>query len=671
MKKPEIPQNEAERLKELYRLDILDSEKEQDFDELVELASIICGVPISLVTLIDSDRQWFKSKKGLEVRETSRDISFCQHAILDYDTFEVENAAEDPRFALNPLVTDNPKIKFYAGYPLTDPSGFNLGTLCVIDRKPRKLSEDQLRALQLLGEEVVSQIVARKKNIEREKLSRLFQLSIDMIGIIDNDGKFTSINPAFQRVMGRSSEEIIGHSFYQWVHKEDLDYTEKQVRKLDGVEPKVEFDNRIQIASGEYLNLHWTLTFDELNEEFYCIARDITTQVNTLNQLKIANEEAQRAVQVKDEFLANMSHEIRTPLNAIIGFNDLLMSSELNSEQREYVEIVSTASQNLMVIINDVLDTSKLENGKIQLENRMLSLKDVANYLNKLQKQKAKSKNIELITEVDDDIPPYVLGDRPRVIQILVNLMGNAIKFTDRGKVKLQVDLVSKRMDEVDIKFTVSDTGIGIDPEKLDVIFDRFVQAETSTSRNFGGTGLGLNIVKMLVNLHGGKLSVESNKGEGTTFSFVISMKIPESEDHPNSNGIQPPEDYQLEGKRILQVEDNKMNQLLATTYLERSLAVVDQAENGKEAVAMLVSNDYDLVMMDLQMPVMDGFEATKKIRNELKSDVPIVACSAHSLIGEKEKCLDHGMDDYISKPYNKSELLSVISEWSKKRHLP
>jgi CheY-like chemotaxis protein len=175
----------------------------------------------------------------------------------------------------------------------------------------------------------------------------------------------------------------------------------------------------------------------------------------------------------------------------------------------------------------------------------------------------------------------------------------------------------------------------------------------------------------MLVNLHGGKLSVESNKGEGTTFSFVISMKIPESEDHPNSNGIQPPEDYQLEGKRILQVEDNKMNQLLATTYLERSLAVVDQAENGKEAVAMLVSNDYDLVMMDLQMPVMDGFEATKKIRNELKSDVPIVACSAHSLIGEKEKCLDHGMDDYISKPYNKSELLSVISEWSKKRHLP
>jgi CheY-like chemotaxis protein/nitrogen-specific signal transduction histidine kinase len=417
--------------------------------------------------------------------------------------------------------------------------------------------------------------------------------------------------------------------------------------------------------------LHWTLTFDELNEEFYCIARDITTQVNTLNQLKIANEEAQRAVQVKDEFLANMSHEIRTPLNAIIGFNDLLMSSELNSEQREYVEIVSTASQNLMVIINDVLDTSKLENGKIQLENRMLSLKDVANYLNKLQKQKAKSKNIELITEVDDDIPPYVLGDRPRVIQILVNLMGNAIKFTDRGKVKLQVDLVSKRMDEVDIKFTVSDTGIGIDPEKLDVIFDRFVQAETSTSRNFGGTGLGLNIVKMLVNLHGGKLSVESNKGEGTTFSFVISMKIPESEDHPNSNGIQPPEDYQLEGKRILQVEDNKMNQLLATTYLERSLAVVDQAENGKEAVAMLVSNDYDLVMMDLQMPVMDGFEATKKIRNELKSDVPIVACSAHSLIGEKEKCLDHGMDDYISKPYNKSELLSVISEWSKKRHLP
>jgi PAS domain S-box-containing protein len=666
-----IPDKEKERLKALKSYSILDSVAEEEFDRITELASLICGTPIALVSLIDEHRQWFKSKKGLEVRETSRDISFCQHAILDYDTFEVENAAEDPRFALNPLVTDNPKIKFYAGYPLTDPSGFNLGTLCVIDRKPRKLSEDQLRALQLLGEEVVSQIVARKKNIEREKLSRLFQLSIDMIGIIDNDGKFTSINPAFQRVMGRSSEEIIGHSFYQWVHKEDLDYTEKQVRKLDGVEPKVEFDNRIQIASGEYLNLHWTLTFDELNEEFYCIARDITTQVNTLNQLKIANEEAQRAVQVKDEFLANMSHEIRTPLNAIIGFNDLLMSSELNSEQREYVEIVSTASQNLMVIINDVLDTSKLENGKIQLENRMLSLKDVANYLNKLQKQKAKSKNIELITEVDDDIPPYVLGDRPRVIQILVNLMGNAIKFTDRGKVKLQVDLVSKRMDEVDIKFTVSDTGIGIDPEKLDVIFDRFVQAETSTSRNFGGTGLGLNIVKMLVNLHGGKLSVESNKGEGTTFSFVISMKIPESEDHPNSNGIQPPEDYQLEGKRILQVEDNKMNQLLATTYLERSLAVVDQAENGKEAVAMLVSNDYDLVMMDLQMPVMDGFEATKKIRNELKSDVPIVACSAHSLIGEKEKCLDHGMDDYISKPYNKSELLSVISEWSKKRHLP
>lgn len=664
-----LPENEKERIAALESYDLLDSIEEEEFDRITELASLICGTPIALVSLIDKDRQWFKSNKGMDVNETSRDISFCQHAILDYEIFEVENAPEDPRFAINPLVTGDPNIKFYAGYPLTDPDGYNLGTLCVIDREPRKLSEGQLRALQLLGEEVVSQIIARKKNIERKKLDRLFQLSIDMIGIIDNNGKYTSINPAFERVLGRSTEEIIGHSFYDWVHKDDLKITEKQVRKLDGSESKVEFDNRVQVKSGDYLNLNWTLTFDDENEEFYCIARDVTTHVSTFNQLKQANLESQRAAQVKDEFLANMSHEIRTPLNAIIGFNDLLTSSDLNSEQREYVEIVSTASQNLMVIINDVLDTSKLESGMIQLEDRMMSLRDVVNYLNKLQKQKAKSKNIALITEVDERIPPYVLGDRPRIIQILVNLMGNAIKFTKHGWVKLQLDLVSKKKDVVDIKFTVSDTGVGIDPDKLDIIFERFVQAETSTSRNFGGTGLGLNIVKMLVNLHGGKLSVESQKGEGTSFSFVISMEVADEESQSSFDGTKTPEDYQLQGKRILQVEDNKMNQLLATTYLEKCLVEVDQAENGEEAVAMVAAKDYDLVMMDLQMPVLDGFEATKKIRENLKSDVPIVACSAHSLIGEKEKCLAHGMDDYVSKPYNKSELLSIISEWAKKRH--
>lgn len=666
-----IPENEQQRLEALKSYAILDSLEEEEFDRITELASIICGAPIALVSLIDENRQWFKSNRGLNIKETSREISFCQYAIMDDQILEVENATEDHRFADNPLVTGDPNIKFYAGYPLTDPEGYNLGSLCVIDQKPRKLSEEQIRALELLGEEVVSQIVARKKNNERKKLDRLFQLSIDMIGIINAGGHFISINPAFQRVLGHPEDQILGHSFYEWVHADDLEETRSQVGRLCGSESKVEFDNRVQVQSGDYLNLHWTLTFDAKNEEYYCIARDITPNVNTLNQLKKANAESKRAVQVKDEFLANMSHEIRTPLNAIIGFNDLLMSSELNAEQREYVEIVSTASQNLMVIINDVLDTSKLESGMIQLEERIMSLDKVASYLNKLQKQKAKAKNIKLITEVDEQIPPYVLGDRPRIIQILVNLVGNAIKFTEQGTVKLQIDLVDKKDNEVDIKFSVLDTGVGIDADKLEVIFDRFVQAETSTSRNYGGTGLGLNIVKMLVNLHGGKLSVDSKKGVGTTFSFVISMKMAEPDGQSSFDEATVPEDYQLEGKRILQVEDNKMNQLLATTYLERSLAIVEQAENGEEAVDMVRSNSYDLVMMDLQMPVMDGFEATRIIREELKSDVSIVACSAHSLLGEKEKCLAHGMDDYVSKPYNKSELLSVVSEWVRKRHLP
>jgi signal transduction histidine kinase/DNA-binding NarL/FixJ family response regulator len=535
-----IPHNETGRLAQLDYYEIMDSEDEAMFDELTQLAAQVLDVPICLMSLVGENRQWFKSKQGLDATETPRDISFCQYAIMGDEVMEVQDATKDERFKENPLVTDGLKIKFYAGAPLKDDQGYAIGTICAIDQEEKKITEHQRRTLATIANTAMNMVALRRKRIEAERLAL-----------------------------------------------------------------------------------------------------------------------------AKDEFLSNMSHEIRTPLNAIIGFNDLINKTPLNAKQKDYLDTIYTSAQNLKVIVNDILDFSKLESGKLQVEDKAIDLRKIVAHVGKLQGPIAKEKGLKFITSFDEDVPRYVKSDETRLMQILVNLLSNAIKFTHKGRVEMRTYLEAINEEEALVSITVCDTGIGIAPEKQDYVFERFTQSTSSTTRLYGGTGLGLSIVKMLVNLLGGDITLKSELGVGSEFEIKLPFAIADANETKNSIEILDQNlSKDLTGKRILVVEDNPNNQLLIKNYLNIWGMFPDIANNGKKGVKMAIKNNYDAIFMDLQMPIMDGFEATMLIRERLGSKIPIIGCSAHSLVGEKEKCLAIGMDDYVAKPYTEKELIETLFKY-------
>ncbi|MDO9184878.1 MAG: PAS domain S-box protein [Bacteroidia bacterium] len=1050
-KKASIPENEEYRLDALLKYNILDTLPEDEFDRLTQLASIICGVPIALISLIDENRQWFKSKVGLDAQETPRDISFCQYSIGGNSIFEVEDATKDERFLSNPLVIENPNIRFYAGYPLIDPEGYALGTLCVIDRQARKLMPAQQQALTLLANEVVSQIVSRKKNAEKDKLETLFNLSIDMICVAGTDGYFKKINPAFSLTLGWTIDELLAKPFFEFIHPDDVTATFNEIEKLSHGEKTVGFENRFITKNGDYILISWVANPDKITGELYAIGRndsdriiweqtlllseekhrgfyensqglmcmhdlkgnflsinsagassigysvdevthinlldlvpaetkdltldylneientgsskglmkiihksgalktwmynnvlseqldgskfvigtavDITERIQLEKELKESNSrffkifdknpvimvisnlktgkieyvnetfleifgftkeevigktsvelnilpaderekivsllkkqsnvrsaegmmtkkngekfwvltsleiieingdffilsslnniddrkkmeeqisrlaefqnvildgtdysiistsesgiiksfnkgavkmlgykaeemlgitpeiihdkqevidrakvlseelkidiepgvdvflvksrlnnssdinewtyilkdgsripvelsvttlrsskneivgylgiakdiseskkakeeiinaraKAEQAVIAKNSFLANMSHEIRTPMNAIIGFTELLEQSSLDENQKECVSSVKLAGNNLLAIINDILDFSKIESGKITIENVPFSLKDALKNIYNLLNVKAKEKNLEYNFFIDASLPDFVVGDSVRLNQIMINLVGNAIKFTEEGSITVSVKKIEEDDLNYKLKFIVQDTGIGIPADKTESIFDRFSQANTETTRKFGGTGLGLSIAKNLVELLGGEIKLKSELGKGSEFSFEIryhkvdkSVLEPLQKDFVAKKPIGP--------VKILLFEDNVLNQRLAGKILTKFGFDFEIAENGKIGLEKLKHGKFDLVLMDLQMPEMDGYQATIAIRNELKLQIPIIAMTPHSLVGEKEKCIEIGMNDYIGKPFTQDDLYNKIS---------
>ncbi len=658
------PVNEQERLKRLDSYEILDTAAEKQFDDLTKLAARILDVPICLISLIDQDRQWFKSKFGLEADQTPREISFCQYAIMEEEVLEVKDALEDGRFKDNPLVTGQPKIRFYAGAPLTDDDGVNLGTFCVIDQKPKTLNYEEKESLKALARTVLRIIKLRKVNLDQKKFVKFFDLTLDMLCIGDTDGYIKYLNPAFTRVLGWSEDELKARPLMDFVHPDDVSETIELTNRLIQGERVEGFENRFRRKDDNWTWLHWTCQPDSVTGELFAVAHDITELHDIHTSLREAKEIAEHLSAAKDIFLSNVSHEIRTPLNAIIGFTDLLRQTKLNEQQSQYLDTVSVASKNLIVLINDVLDVSKIESGELTLETKPFSIKTLIKDVVNLQNHSAQVKGLKLLSIIDHEIPEYVLGDYNRLMQVLINLVNNAIKFTDSGLVEIKAMLKDANDTDASVLFTVKDTGIGIEESKLEHIFDRFTQAGSSVSRKYGGTGLGLNIVKMLMELHHGKISVNSELGAGTEFTLEIKYPLTDSEivdveaayEEKVINGV-------LEGIKILLVEDNEHNHILASTYIKKHRGQVDLAINGKEAVDKFGDNQYDLILMDLQMPEMNGFEATEIIREQFNSDIPIVACSAHSLVGEKSKCLEVGMNDYIAKPYSEGELILTIKD--------
>lgn len=430
---------------------------------------------------------------------------------------------------------------------------------------------------------------------------------------------------------------------------------------------KVRFYAGVPLTTPQGYNIGTICAIDhvtkELNENqknaLSIIAKHVITQLElgTKNiELDKQKKIAERAVLAKDSFLANMSHEIRTPLNAIIGFTDLLAQTKLDAVQRDYIDSVQIAGENLLLIVNDILDLSKIESGNLTIDAHPFNLKKSLKHIYNLLKVKVK-KDIEFNLFLDADLPEMVIGDQGRLNQILVNLTGNALKFTEEGEVTVSIKKVEETEDHYSLRFSVKDTGIGIPENKLKKIFDRFTQAEDTTTRRFGGTGLGLNIVKQLVELQDSEIHVKSKIGRGSEFFFVLTYK--------KVNQTEIAEEVLSEnhlGKlKILLCEDNVLNQKLVNSVIHNFGFELDIAENGEEGINLLEKNNYDLILMDLQMPVKDGYQTTEYIRNEMNSTIPIIAMTAHSLVGEQERCFEFGMDGYVPKPFKQAALLEAI----------
>ncbi|CAN5372202.1 two-component regulator propeller domain-containing protein [soil metagenome] len=396
-------------------------------------------------------------------------------------------------------------------------------------------------------------------------------------------------------------------------------------------------------------------------------------------QKEIAEQERKRAEQsekFKQQFLANMSHEIRTPMNAVMGMTALVLDSPLNPKQKKYLTGVKKASDNLLRIINDILDLSKVEAGKIELEQIDFSLNDVIEQVSETLQHKADEKGIELIADVESSVPDIVIGDPVRLNQVLMNLAGNAIKFTEKGSVSLKVQmfkslkLKSSTIEPLNhelLNFSIEDTGIGIPKEKLESVFESFSQAHLSDTRIYGGTGLGLSISKQLVELMGGKISIESEEGSGSTFSFTLEMPIGSKEKILEQKSSEQIDGSILNGLNILLVDDNADNRIVARDTLESKATVtIIEATNGKEAVKILLQEDFDIVLMDVQMPVMDGYQATQEIRNTFsspKKDIPIIALTASVVRSDLDKCRAAGMNDYVPKPFKTHQLITSIAK--------
>lgn len=399
---------------------------------------------------------------------------------------------------------------------------------------------------------------------------------------------------------------------------------------------------------------------------FWYIVSQSMQQQQLIKILDASEKKVKEAAHIKEQFLANMSHEIRTPMNSMLGFTGLLQKTELDTVQKQYAENIHSSGEKLLTIVNDILDLSKIEAGMMRIESAPFSLRALMHSVETMFSQKAAEKKLILLFSVEEKIPDILEGDAVRLTQVMINLLGNAIKFTDTGEIKLSVTLVEQEGDKARLRFIVKDTGIGITADKQDKIFERFQQAESDTTRRYGGTGLGLSIAKQIIDLQNGNIKVQSEPGHGTAFTFelayFISGKKIETQNLPML--LQQPA-HLSHGATILIAEDNVMNQQLMKHLMDNWKLNYKIVSNGNEAVSVLENEDFDLVLMDIQMPELDGYHATELIRAKLKLSVPVIAMTAHAMAGEKEKCLSYGMNDYISKPVREQELYNLIFNYT------
>jgi len=571
--------------------------------------------------------------------------------------------------------------------------------------------------------------------VEREqRLSAIFDLEPECVKLLDQEGRLLEMNPAgLAMIEAESFDQVRGQPVFLLVAPEwKPAFLEFHQRVLAGASTSLDFEIIGLKGTRRWMESHAVPLRDAAGKvtALVAVTRDITARkhaeeenrrahaaiaaanadlaetnrqleesIQRANRMALAAEAASRA---KSDFLATMSHEIRTPMNGVIGFTGLLTETALTAEQREHVEIIRSCGESLLTLINDILDFSKIEAGRMELENASFDLRLAVQQALTVLRTRAAAKGIALRSQIDPAVPDFIISDVTRLRQVLINLIGNGIKFTERGEVSVEVrrcpvrvsrgnarsesntELLRRRQgtaETIDLLFTVRDTGIGIPPDRLNRLFKVFSQVDTSTTRRFGGTGLGLAISKRLCELMGGGIHVESTPGFGSAFHFTIQAQLagegavapappaPKEKSSPCAQTADTPslpDNPPAAGTlRVLLVEDNRVNQALATALLKKWGCAVRLAENGRQAIEALRAEEFDLVLMDICMPEMDGYEATRRIRagdcGLMRQDVLIAAMTANAMEGDREKCLDAGMDAYVGKPIDKAELSSLL----------
>jgi PAS domain S-box-containing protein len=550
----------------------------------------------------------------------------------------------------------------YRFFPLRDAAGhIEEWQVVAWDNDVEKKMEERLKALAQ----------------QRMQQHRLTQDIIDNIPsavyIKDLEGRYMVVNKKLCEIFGMSPEDLLTHrdaDLFPENASQNFRFANEQVILHKSM---VTYED-VVVRNGKK-QYFWVVKFPLLDaygevQNICGLATDITERKENELQLMQATRAAERARSAQETFLANMSHEIRTPMNGIMGMSNLLLSTKQTPEQKEYAESILESARHLLAIINDILDFSKIRSGKFRFEHIPFKLRHAIQKTIIPLQFKADEKMVRLQIDIDENVPEALIGDPLRLQQIIINLLGNALKFTTRGSVQLAVRCVGGKKNTCTLEVLVRDTGIGIPRDKLQMIFESFTQNNVNTSRKYGGTGLGLAIVKQLVELQKGRVWVESELGVGSTFGFTIPYEITTMPSDPVDNiksGIGG-DDLMLKGIHLLIAEDNLINQKVVTHTLSRQGATSEVVQNGRLAVEALRTGSYDAILMDLQMPEMDGYTATRLIRNELKSDIPIIAMTADALKGEAERCFESGMNGYISKPFEPRDLYSEILKFTREK---
>lgn len=804
---------EIQRLEALRAFDVLDTEAEGSFDNITALVSKLFGAPISLVSLVDEHRQWFKSRCGLDATETPRDIAFCNIAIQSDEVFSVPDTATDPRFVDNPLVTGSPHIRAYHGAPLITKHGFRVGTLCAIYTEPHELSTEEQGQLSMLAktvvdllelrtqaklslaaaaaqhrlsdqimaqsalltemsemaaiggweldmksnqvkwtdgtrkihevapdftpnledainfypaeqQEIVSQgiekavqdrvpfshetqiitatnkrkwvrsvgrpvvrggevvklygafqditrDVEQKDALREERLRLASIIDATQVGTWEWDlpSGYVEYNDAWCEMLGYKKDEI-DPNFKQWetlLNPEDMDETTNRLKAhLRGEEELYIATFRMRHKDGHWVWIRSTgaaCVFDANGkpQRIVGVHTDATEEREREGRLRKQKIEAEAASVAKSQFLATMSHEIRTPMNGVMGMLNVLKESALTAHQRDCVETAYQSADSLLVILNDILDISKLEAGEVTLEFVPFSPAACVEGVVDLFRAKAQEKGIELKTDLR--LPPQMKGDPTRCRQITANLVSNAIKFTHEGSVTVKM---WHDEDEKSVTLQVSDTGIGMEPEFRDRVFERFSQADPSHARRYGGTGLGMAICKQLADAMGGELSCESEVGKGTTFTLkIIGRQAVEGQPTPAPEAPAPQVALEdLPPLRILAVDDQPVNLKILDAYLSSRNHKITAVTSGLEAIQALDHGTFDVILMDIQMPEMDGTAAMKIIRGRSTGDcnTPIIALTANAMKGDEEVYLEAGANGYVTKPVKPDTLFNTIA---------